>query len=113
MPFYSVDRLTGNLYGMEANSVALIPGKATNMPLRPQRLPQVNATIRTCPPDPSQTSSLSLGMTGMIPLVVKSNWVLQAVILASLSVEEVRGAVGTPLTVSLPSPPVTVAVLPI
>ena len=39
--FFGVDNLTGNLYAMKANSMALIPEKATIMP-------QVSDTNRTC-----------------------------------------------------------------
>ena len=71
--------------------------KATIMPIV---LPQVSANIGMCHLDPSQTSSLSLGiMTVMTPHVTQLTQMLKAVIPASISEEEVKCAVGIPLTV--------------
>ena len=47
-PFFRVDKLTGELHTMEANSMAAIPEKAKDMP-------QVSNTAGRCPSDPFET----------------------------------------------------------
>ena len=52
IPFYAVDRLTGELYLMKVNTMTQTPEKATVMP-------KLSSTIRMCPLDPYQRFSPS------------------------------------------------------
>ena len=51
IPFYEVDKLTGDFYAMEVNSMTLILEKAT---LMPPALPWVSAAAGTGPSDLSE-----------------------------------------------------------
>ena len=68
-PFFANDRLTGDLYIMELNSISLITERATIMP-------QVGDTSQTHPLDLSQNSSPPLGTEmGLMPSIAESTQV--------------------------------------
>ena len=72
-PSYDKDKLKGDRYAMETNTMTLLPEKATMNP-------QISSTIVICTPDPSQTFGPSLGtLTRLMLMVVKSTCILQLV----------------------------------
>ena len=72
-PSYGINKLKGDIYAMETNTITLPPEMATMNP-------QISATIVFCPPDPSQTFSPSLGtLTRLMLMVAKSTCILQLV----------------------------------
>ena len=72
-PFFRVDRITGDLYAMEANSMTLISERAAIMP-------QVNTSTGVCSQYPSQVFSAILVSDNYLTLpAAESTWVPQAV----------------------------------
>ena len=71
-PFFGMDRITSDLYAMEATSMTLISERATIMP-------QVSTLLGVIPQYPSQVLSPPLMADHNLTLpVAKSTWVPQA-----------------------------------